>query len=204
MRHGTTDWNAEKRIQGSTDIELNDAGRELAARAGEGMSDIPIDVCFTSPLKRAAETARIVLSKNRSFISTGAPVYTDPRITEISFGVWEGLKCGDEETDDIRSDDFRDFFGSMDNPDRPARSESIRQVTERTGAFLDDITHREELKDKNILIVVHGGTIRSMLYNITGDSDFNNVRIARNCEAVIIETDADGRLQIVEQHAAFF
>ena len=57
VRHGETLWNKGKRLQGRTDIELNDYGRELARKTGEALMDTEIDVIYSSPLKRAYETA---------------------------------------------------------------------------------------------------------------------------------------------------
>lgn len=61
IRHGETDWNKEFKIQGSSDIELNEYGRELAFITREGLRHIPFDIAYTSPLKRAKETAEIIL-----------------------------------------------------------------------------------------------------------------------------------------------
>ena len=55
IRHGETDWNKEFKIQGSSDIELNEYGRELAFITREGLRHIPFDIAYTSPLKRAKE-----------------------------------------------------------------------------------------------------------------------------------------------------
>ena len=62
MRHGKTDWNEKHKIQGRTDIPLNDEGRKMAAAAAEEYKDIHFDICFCSPLIRAKETAQIFLS----------------------------------------------------------------------------------------------------------------------------------------------
>ena len=62
MRHGQTDWNVRHKLQGSTDIPLNDRGRELAETTGRGMAEIPVDLCISSPLQRAVETSKIILS----------------------------------------------------------------------------------------------------------------------------------------------
>ena len=61
LRHGKTDWNAAFKLQGRTDIELNEEGRKMAAKAAKEAECIDFDICFSSPLKRAYETARIVL-----------------------------------------------------------------------------------------------------------------------------------------------
>ena len=66
MRHGKTDWNALHKLQGRTDIPLNDEGRLMASKAHEEYKSLNIDVCYCSPLIRAVETAQIVL-KNREF-----------------------------------------------------------------------------------------------------------------------------------------
>ena len=86
MRHGRTDWNVRHKLQGRTDIPLNDEGRMMAAEAGKQYSDIHFDECYSSPLARAKETAEIFL-KGR-----GVPVYTDDRLVEMGFGVYEGIE----------------------------------------------------------------------------------------------------------------
>ena len=62
IRHGETDWNIERRLQGQVDIELNEFGRTLAVKTGKGLENIQFDICFTSPLKRARETAELILA----------------------------------------------------------------------------------------------------------------------------------------------
>ena len=88
IRHGETDYNKERKIQGSCDIPLNEYGRELARETAEGLKDIPFDVIFTSPLCRARETAEWI-ARGRQI-----PVYEDKRLQEICFGEYEGLCCG--------------------------------------------------------------------------------------------------------------
>ena len=61
MRHGKTDWNVLHKLQGRTDIPLNEEGRNMARKAADIYKDINFDVCYCSPLKRAKETAEILL-----------------------------------------------------------------------------------------------------------------------------------------------
>ena len=84
VRHGETDWNKEFKIQGSSDIELNEYGRELAFITREGLRHIPFDIAYTSPLKRAKETAEIILG------GRNIPLYEDKRVQEACFGSFEG------------------------------------------------------------------------------------------------------------------
>ena len=86
VRHGQTKWNVQKRLQGASDTDLNENGIALAKVTGEALKEVPFSCCFTSPLKRARETAELVLGERKNIV----PVYPDDRIREISFGVWEG------------------------------------------------------------------------------------------------------------------
>ena len=84
MRHGRTDWNDRHKLQGRTDVPLNEEGRRMAEKAAEEYRDIPLDVCWCSPLIRARETAEIVLR------GRDVPILTDDRLREMSFGDYEG------------------------------------------------------------------------------------------------------------------
>ncbi len=85
VRHGETLWNDKGLLQGQKDIELNDKGREMARKLAGKLKDIPIDMVYSSPLKRAYETARLALGDR------DIPLVTDERIKEISFGECEGI-----------------------------------------------------------------------------------------------------------------
>ena len=62
IRHGETSWNVQRRLQGASDTDLNENGITLAKRTGEALKEIPFDLCFTSPLKRAKMTAELILA----------------------------------------------------------------------------------------------------------------------------------------------
>ena len=64
VRHGTTSWNEQKKLQGSADIQLNEEGRKVAALTGEALKNVSFDKIYTSPLKRARQTAKITGSGN--------------------------------------------------------------------------------------------------------------------------------------------
>ena len=81
IRHGETVWNTEGRLQGKEDIELNENGIRLAKVTAEAMRDIPFDLAITSPLKRARQTAELIVGDRK------IPVIEDERIEEITFGV---------------------------------------------------------------------------------------------------------------------
>ncbi len=83
-RHGQTDWNVAGKVQGTTDIELNETGKKQAKKTGEKLLDYNIDVIIASPLKRAKRTAEIIRG-NRNI-----PILLDEGIKERCFGEFEG------------------------------------------------------------------------------------------------------------------
>lgn len=90
MRHGKTDWNIQHKLQGRTDIPLNEEGRQMAKQAREDYLNIPIDICYCSPLIRARETAELVLQ------GRNIPILYDDRLIEMGFGIYEGTaNCED-------------------------------------------------------------------------------------------------------------
>ncbi|GAB3043544.1 histidine phosphatase family protein [Sediminivirga luteola] len=95
IRHGQTAWNLESRMQGSTDVPLNDTGRAEARARGEELAALPVrwSACFSSDLSRAEETARLIVQRLRA---AGPPLGPEPqlsaRLRERSFGQAEGLR----------------------------------------------------------------------------------------------------------------
>jgi len=85
VRHGETDWNREKRVQGSKGAPLNQAGHEQAKGLTRALWEVPILAVYSSALPRAIETASYLAGPHR------ANVVTDPRLNEIHHGEWEGL-----------------------------------------------------------------------------------------------------------------
>ena len=118
LRHGITQWNKLKKVQGAMDIPLAPEGIELAKRTGEALKDVPFDTCFTSPLARARQTAHYVLG-NRQI-----PVIEDKRIQEIDFGVLEGSRFKDEQGK-IISHEMEIFFEEPQKFERPQNGENI-------------------------------------------------------------------------------
>ncbi len=151
VRHGETDWNAQRRIQGSTDIPLNDAGRAQAAAAGRLLAQVGCEAVMTSPLSRAFETATIIADE------LGLP---DPiclsTLVERSYGEAEGL--------DWQEVDAR-FPGDTVVPGRETREEVTARVVP---ALLElAVAHPE----KAVVVVTHGGVIRSVLNLVDPHTD---------------------------------
>ena len=131
IRHGETDWNLEQRLQGATDIPLNENGLELARETAQGLKEVPFDLIYTSPLKRAKQTAEILRGER------DIPLIEEPRIREICFGIYEGYCCSREHYT-IPDPAFMNFFVDPGNYIPPEGGESIEQLCRRTTDFLHE------------------------------------------------------------------
>lgn len=148
IRHGQTDWNAAERLQGSTDIPLNDFGRQQAREAAALLSGFEWEVVVSSPLSRARETAAIIatdlgLELGRSYDT----------LVERHFGEAEGMNAAEIEA---RWGGSRDFPGV----------EPAEAVMERGTSALRQIA--EEYAGRDTVIVGHGAIIRSTLISLAG------------------------------------
>ena len=120
MRHGETDWNKERWLQGQSDFPLHECGMELAVKTAEALADVPFDIAFCSPLGRAEETARIILGDRKT------PLHRDIRLMEIHFGTSEGI-CFDAAKQN-QEDSLHDFFCIPESYLPPEGTESFVQV----------------------------------------------------------------------------
>lgn len=196
LRHGETDWNKARKIQGCTDIPLNDYGRELARKTGDGMKDIPIDLVITSPLIRAKETARLVVA------GRDVEVVENSQIQEMNFGEYEGKPSDEEPIASI----LRAFFHNPGAYPPPKEGESIPQLLLRTEAFLKELFQNPKLQDKNILVSTHGAAMTGLVNNIKGQlevKDFWSMGVPPNC-AVTIVTVEDGIATIEQENRIFY
>ena len=164
-RHGETDWNKEYRIQGHQDIPLNDNGRKEAKNTKKKLKNIKFDYVFSSPLKRAYETAKIIAGDN---------IIVDDRLIERFNGKLEGCNNWDI----LRNIPW--------NEERVIEYdvEPLSKLQKRVYEFLDEIINN--YKDKDILIVTHAGTaqqIRGYFEGTPPDNDYSKYRI-NNCEIV--------------------
>lgn len=147
MRHGKTDWNELHKLQGRTDIPLNEDGRRMARAAHDEYMDIHFDLCFSSPLKRAKETARIL------FQGRNVPVKTDDRLMEMSFGEYEGSENYFQIPECPISVLFKDPASYTESV---GGAETFEELFARAESFLSGAVLPDVNKGKDILIVGHG------------------------------------------------
>lgn len=151
LRHGITDWNVARRMQGRRDIPINDEGRAMVAawRLPEDLSGAAV---LASPLIRCMETAEILRANNPGL----GTIETDPRLMEKHWGEWEGRNLHEMEATvgpDIHSADHR-----------PEGGESRRDMVGRISEFLGDMAER----DGPVVVVTHRGVIRTVYGIATG------------------------------------
>ena len=194
VRHGTTTWNLLRKVQGIADIPLNEEGLRMAEETGKALEDVRFDLCYTSPLLRARQTADRILRKR------DIPVILEPRIQEINFGVWEGKQIRDEEGN-LLEPDFLSFFESPLSFPRPENGENIEDVLQRTREFWEEVTKDSTKEDKSILICSHGCAVRGLLQNIYRDPQhFWHGSVPPNCSVNLAEVkDGQARL-LIEDH----
>lgn len=157
MRHGKTEWNAMHKLQGRTDIPLNEEGREMAEKAREEYKNLNIDICYCSPLVRAKETAEIVL-RGRNI-----PILTDDRLVEMSFGEYEGVENSFHIPDcpiNVLYQNPAEYTESIGG------AETFQELFKRTGEFLKEIIEPGLQQGKDILIVGHGAMNASIVCQI--------------------------------------
>lgn len=149
IRHGKTDWNNLHKIQGRTDIPLNEEGRKMAAEAAEEYKDVHFDVCYCSPMIRARETAEILLA------GRDVPIIFDERLVEMGFGIYEGI----ENSFSIPDCPINAMFWTPELYNTPVEGgESMDELFERTGEFLRELALPQVKEGKDVLIVGHGAT----------------------------------------------
>lgn len=198
LRHGKTSWNALRKVQGAADIPLAKEGIDLAEKVGENLKDVPFDLCFTSPLLRARQTAMLVLGRRAEQI----PVISDKRIQEIDFGVLEGTQFKDEEGNMI-SREMEVFFKDPQNFPRPENGENISDILKRTREFWEEKINDPSLQDKTVLIASHGCAVRALLQNIYQDpDDFWHGCVPPNCSISLVEV-IDGKAVLLEEDKVY-
>ena len=169
MRHGQTDWNAAGKVQGCTDIELNENGVEQAQKAREKFNQCEIDVILCSPLKRTRKTAEIVNQDKQ------VPIVFEERLKERNFGDLEGK----------RPEKYQQKFTNAWNCLLNTKEDNIEPVVDlcdKVWGFLDEV--KEKYQDKNVLLVTHGAISHVILAYFEGIEDDGTMRMSGmgNCE----------------------
>jgi probable phosphoglycerate mutase len=147
IRHGQTDWNRDDKLQGSSDIPLNGAGRDQAHEAARALSDRGWDAVVSSPLARARETAAIIAADLGLELG---PSYPD--LVERDYGSLEGTSSSAA----VAAHPHRDYPGA----------ETLDAVAARGRRAIDAIA--ADYGDRDVVVVAHGTLIRYTLASLAG------------------------------------
>lgn len=156
-RHGETEWNVEKRMQGRLDSELTAKGKREALLLGERLKGTDFQQIFSSPSRRTLESAELVRA------GRDIPLTTDERLLEIHLGAWQGKT--EAELKELFPSQFHSYWnqpGSYENQE----GERFIDVKKRVSEFLEDL--ERQFPSGNVLLITHGVVIKA-LYLICRD-----------------------------------
>ena len=183
IRHGQSEWNKLNLFTGFKNIELSDQGIEEADKAGQNFKNLNIkfDIVFTSELKRAQETAKIILKNLDQWdhLYGEGKIITDIKLNERDYGDLTGLnkketadKFGEEQVHKWR----RGYS------DQPPNGESLEDVVRRVKIYFEESINPaiQSADNNNILIAAHGNSLRALLIvmNIYDPSNINSVELS--------------------------
>jgi broad specificity phosphatase PhoE len=154
-RHGETEWNRSNRFQGHADPPLNGTGREQAHALAELLADEPLTGVYSSPLRRAFETAQVVAAPHEL-----EPVPLDA-LREVDVGSWQGLTRA--EVEERFPEQYRRWLGYGRGWED---GETYEQMGQRVVAALRELAAQHD--GERLLVVTHGGPIRAALAQAAG------------------------------------
>lgn len=151
-RHGETQWNIEKRMQGWSDSDLTEKGKKNAVLLGERLKEIEFAAIYTSPSKRTVATANLIKGDRQ------IPIILDDHLKEINMGKWEGKKA--EYLKDSYPEAF-DFFWNAPHRYKSSDGEDFFAVEKRVKQALNIV--KENYASGNVLLVTHSVVIKLLL-----------------------------------------
>lgn len=157
VRHGETEWNTMAKFQGHTDVPLSEYGREQARLLGKRLSKENFIKVYASDLQRALETAKIISCFH------GIDVLTRPELREMNFGFWEGLTYNE-----IKKSFQEEIKKWWEEPltTRIPGGETLSEMVERCVLSIKNIV--TAYPEGNVIVVTHGGAIRSIVGSVLG------------------------------------
>ena len=181
LRHGQTDNNREGRMQGRVDIPLNETGRAQARCVARRLKSISFDAVYSSPLRRAVETAQIV---------TGLPtqeINIEPRAIELGFGIWDNRLHAELEKE---TEQFDILWDETDKYVPPQGAEPLEDLMTRVHAMLQELAARHA--GGRILVTTHGG-VQQAVFTIVERRPLRDMwkNFLGNCGCVVVGVQGD-------------
>lgn len=194
-RHGNTDWNAGHRVQGQSDVPLNDLGRQQAVDAAELLVKFRPDAIVASDLRRAADTAAALAAL------TGLTVRHDDRLRERYFGAWQGLTM--REVAETRPDEYARWTAGADVVG--GEVETLDDLGKRVADALRDAAELAR-PGGTVVVATHGGAARQGVGHLLGwpTEQLRTLRALQNCHWVELTHDATRGWQVAAYNVGVF
>jgi 2,3-bisphosphoglycerate-dependent phosphoglycerate mutase len=162
VRHGQSQWNLENRFTGWVDVELSPLGESEASSAGVRMKDVPVDVVYTSDLKRAQNTMKLAMAAagKKDF-----PVIADAALNERHYGDLQG-KNKAETAQEFGEEQVKIWRRSFDVP--PPGGESLKDTLDRAWPYFEKAIAPQLKAGKNVAIFAHGNSLRALIMQLEG------------------------------------
>jgi len=190
LRHGESLWNEENRFTGWVDVPLTDKGRSEAVRAGELLKkeQLKFEVAYTSVLGRAVETLELCLKS----MGTSLPIIKDSHLNERHYGDLQGLNKA-ETAKRYGDEQVKLWRRSYDV--RPPNGESLKDTQARTVPFFENCIMTDIKMGKNVLVVAHGNSLRSIVMYLehVSEEEIPLVEIPTGVP-ILYEIDSDGHV----------
>lgn len=158
VRHGETTWNLEGRYQGQEDTPLSPRGLSQGHMLAEGLKNIPIDLCISSPLERSFMTCQFCAELH------GLDVISDGRLSEINHGCWEGELAGDIEK--RFPVEFAQWHSTPQLVKMPGGGECLDDVRRRVRAAFDEYARKYD--GKTVLVAAHDAVNKAIICDLLG------------------------------------
>ena len=155
VRHGETEWNAARRVQGHTNSDLSPRGRDQAAAVADRLQNLPISAIYCSDLTRALDTAAPIAA------SLGLTVIPTPDLREKSYGLWEGMTEAELHASDPQGWHRYHVERQLDYP--IPGGETWQEVQSRIVTVLHRVLTDHPQPQETVLIVGHGGSLRAAI-----------------------------------------
>ena len=197
IRHGETNANKNGVLQGISDWPLNEDGIKLAEITGENMKGIKFDACFSSPLDRAKQTAKLVLDNSGN---KNVDIQIDDRLIEMDMGIYEGKSI---KPDNLEVPVAKILLYKL-NPfisGRFKNGESASECCKRTQSFLYELAKKDY---ECVLVSTHGAALRAMLHKLYKNrlSYWQGI-VPLNCSVSIIDVK-DNKLTLLEMDKTYY
>jgi broad specificity phosphatase PhoE len=185
VRHGESTFNAEGRIQGQSDAPLSELGRRQSTAVADALATVPIEVVYSSPLRRTLETARCIADRH------GLSIHTDPRLMELNAGVFEGRLRSDLAA--VFPAELARWLGGDEDFAIPG-GESRRQLMHRGCKAIRAIAAADH---RQAVAVTHGGLLSVTLQTLLNMPQPLPPFSLHNGSITRVAVDSQGRLSLV-------